>query len=197
MKRILLAATVLACSAAPAQAAELIGEYRGNECGGQGGFSNCYAFPDGTTGQGVGDGSGAGAIFKYNSGGDIDTSTLFPTITGSEFMVSLNRSTNTLSFTYAPAVGDPVINYFAIFQANQTRLFYDAAGITSGSINLSTYFPRNPGYSHITFFGSAGGIGGAVPEPATWALMILGFGFAGAAMRRRNSQQTKMQVTYA
>lgn len=26
---------------------------------------------------------------------------------------------------------------------------------------------------------------GAVPEPATWALMILGFGFAGAALRQR------------
>lgn len=27
---------------------------------------------------------------------------------------------------------------------------------------------------------------GAVPEPASWALMIAGFGLAGAAMRRRN-----------
>jgi len=25
----------------------------------------------------------------------------------------------------------------------------------------------------------------AVPEPATWALMILGFGMVGAALRRR------------
>ena len=29
------------------------------------------------------------------------------------------------------------------------------------------------------------GRGGAVPEPATWALMILGFGAAGARLRRR------------
>jgi hypothetical protein len=28
----------------------------------------------------------------------------------------------------------------------------------------------------------------AVPEPATWAMMIAGFGLAGAAMRRRSSQ---------
>jgi hypothetical protein len=30
-------------------------------------------------------------------------------------------------------------------------------------------------------------IGGAVPEPATWALMIGGFGMAGAALRRRRA----------
>jgi PEP-CTERM motif len=31
------------------------------------------------------------------------------------------------------------------------------------------------------------GTGGGVPEPASWALMISGFGLAGAAMRRRRS----------
>ena len=30
-----------------------------------------------------------------------------------------------------------------------------------------------------------GGGGGAVPEPASWAMMIAGFGLIGAAMRRR------------
>ena len=30
--------------------------------------------------------------------------------------------------------------------------------------------------------------GGAVPEPATWALMITGFGLAGATLRRRREQ---------
>lgn len=35
---------------------------------------------------------------------------------------------------------------------------------------------------------------GAVPEPAAWALMITGFGLAGAAMRRR---RTSVKVAYA
>lgn len=45
-------------------------------------------------------------------------------------------------------------------------------------------------------FAAAGGAG-AVPEPGTWALMILGFGFAGAAMRRANAQRRRVRVAYA
>jgi hypothetical protein len=44
---------------------------------------------------------------------------------------------------------------------------------------------------YVTNFSPVPGIGqvlriAAVPEPATWAMMILGFGLAGAAMRRRS-----------
>ena len=49
--------------------------------------------------------------------------------------------------------------------------------------------------SHVTYYGSVctdncgggGGTGGAVPEPATWAMMIMGFGGVGSLMRRRRS----------
>jgi hypothetical protein len=36
---------------------------------------------------------------------------------------------------------------------------------------------------HVTFNGQFGA--GAIPEPATWAMMIVGFGLVGGAMRRR------------
>lgn len=48
---------------------------------------------------------------------------------------------------------------------------------------------NNVGYDDITL-GSAKAGGGAVPEPATWALMISGFGLAGVALRRRRSVAT-------
>ena len=41
------------------------------------------------------------------------------------------------------------------------------------------------GYDNITFGSDTPGGGGAVPEPATWAMMILGFGLVGASLRRR------------
>jgi hypothetical protein len=46
------------------------------------------------------------------------------------------------------------------------------------------FFQANGGWvfvSEISFFGAAG-----VPEPASWALMIVGFGLAGGAVRRRS-----------
>lgn len=39
---------------------------------------------------------------------------------------------------------------------------------------------NNNGFAGVTF-----GAGGTVPEPASWAMMIAGFGLVGAAMRRR------------
>jgi hypothetical protein len=36
--------------------------------------------------------------------------------------------------------------------------------------------------SEVSFFGS---LGGSVPEPATWAMLLAGFGLAGVALRRR------------
>ncbi|RIK47675.1 MAG: hypothetical protein DCC57_14050, partial [Chloroflexi bacterium] len=36
-----------------------------------------------------------------------------------------------------------------------------------------------------------GGVDPTVPEPATWAMMILGFGVIGAAIRRQRRQTVR------
>jgi hypothetical protein len=70
----------------------------------------------------------------------------------------------------------------------------DLAAFDAIGYNLNFDILRNPGFTFNTAqaFGLAGVA--AVPEPATWAMMIVGFGFAGAAARRRRS---RVQVTYA
>jgi len=58
----------------------------------------------------------------------------------------------------------------------------DAAAGSSGNI----YFSAGPNGESGGLFGFISPtVAGAVPEPATWATMLIGFGLIGAAMRRR------------
>jgi len=192
-----LIAIPMICAAAlafaPAQAAlVLVGQYDGNDCGGKpdkgakggtSGFSNCYASASGTS-EGQPSSGGSAAIYKYNAGGGAEVSSLYPSITGSEFVIEFDKNTDILSFNYTPGVNDPSIHYFAIKQSNGFVLFYDVNPITAASIDLDLYF-KGSDYSHITFFNGGATTPGPVPEPATWAMMIGGFAVVGASMRRR------------
>lgn len=53
------------------------------------------------------------------------------------------------------------------------------------TIRLAATVPGNGG----VFFDDVS-VSGVVPEPATWALMIGGFGLAGALLRRRRAMAT-------
>jgi hypothetical protein len=76
-----------------------------------------------------------------------------------------------------------IIRYFAIKAGNTAVLF--ANPNPGNSFSWNTNQLDGKGMSHMVFFGSQGV---RVPEPATWALMIGGFGMVGAAMRRRNDR---------
>jgi len=175
-------ATVL--SAAPASAAVvLVDVYDGTDCGGQGGFENCFAFPGGTQ-QGSVEG-GSPTIFKIGSDGEESFNSLFPSITGDEFDVDYTADGNIWSFTYTQGVDDPIIRYFTVKQGDMFALFTDDGGaaITTATLDLDDYFD-SPGWSHATFFDTGTP---AIPEPATWAMLLIGFGAVGASMRRRKS----------
>jgi hypothetical protein len=187
----LLAASAIASTAAfatPAHAATQIGgAIAGNVCGGAGGINNCTATQTGVTQGTTTDPLASSLIARidFNDNGTISTreiSSLFGTITGSEFTGSVD-SNNILTFTYTPGTGDPAIHYFGLSQANTYDLFYDPNAITSLSINLTTYFANNPGLSHLDVFDTTVR---SVPEPATWAMMMIGFGAIGFSMRRRS-----------
>jgi hypothetical protein len=75
-------------------------------------------------------------------------------------------------------VGDPSGQY-----CNWT-----AAGLAFTGVAKSINFGGTANfivYDNITFGADVPG-GGVIPEPATWAMMIAGFGLVGAAMRRRS-----------
>jgi hypothetical protein len=66
-----------------------------------------------------------------------------------------------------------------VFNGDRTkgyRVYYDFGGAKVSSVTFST-----ESTNAFEFDGLAGSV--AVPEPGTWALMILGFGGAGAALR--------------
>ncbi|NJC05352.1 hypothetical protein GGQ97_001145 [Sphingomonas kaistensis] len=76
-----------------------------------------------------------------------------------------------------------------------TVLTASALGLTAGANYSLSFIIQDVGdssYDSAVFIGG-GSVGtvqtpiGAVPEPSTWAMMLLGFGAIGASMRRRRS----------
>lgn len=166
-----------------------LGTFEGTDCSGSGGFPNCWATQTGTDQGPVTDPLGSPAVYKINNGGDETEqfSTLFPTIDGDEFTLTIED--DILSFTYTQGDGDPVLHYFSVKQGDEYALFYDSDPITMGEVDLAEFFPNNVGWSHITWFDTGGT---AVPEPGTWGMMLMGFGAAGFAMRRRRRDGSKL-----
>ena len=73
------------------------------------------------------------------------------------------------------------VNYLAVKAGNNFVIYKLAAPGSSGT--WSTVDLGNKDISHLEFFGSVA----AVPEPASWAMLIAGLGIVGAAMRRRKT----------
>jgi hypothetical protein len=102
--------------------------------------------------------------------------------------VGLDVTTN-LDYDALVTFGDNSSQVFTL-----TRNVQSFFGLTSDRLIKSIAF--GPGGNGITTNGSTAidnltiGVSGAVPEPATWAMMIVGFGLIGAAARRRQSVRT-------
>ncbi len=102
---------------------------------------------------------------------------------------------NTLSFHYVDGTSGPAINgqtvadMTIVNQANGNQ----QSGNTNGRLTLTFDKPINGvtlGSSQNAFeISELAGISAAVPEPASWALFIAGFGATGAALRAQRRQR--------
>jgi PEP-CTERM motif len=105
---------------------------------------------------------------------------------GQEFLeIDFASAANLSSLTIYGRSDYPVEN----FRDQWIVSIFNGAGATLYSGNLGSIItPGTPVTVNFDPF-----VGGGVPEPATWALMIAGFGLVGASIRRRS----KVTVTYA
>ena len=83
----------------------------------------------------------------------------------------------------APARG--AYDFTTSFTASSLHISYALANIVEGN-----YFEINQGSSVFSY--TTGAVSAAVPEPATWGMMLLGFGAMGYAMRRRTKVRTNI-----
>ncbi|MEP3225902.1 MAG: PEPxxWA-CTERM sorting domain-containing protein [Parasphingorhabdus sp.] len=73
--------------------------------------------------------------------------------------------------------------------------FFDLTFASPGIKSFAIYQPNFDGSDGILIEDLAFNLAAAVPEPATWAFMIFGFGAIGGAMRRQRKANVK--VSYA
>jgi hypothetical protein len=86
------------------------------------------------------------------------------------------------------------------FQARGPSSALDGSGIGNGlpydRLQPSFFASFSDGETTKRIFGSLSVSSvSAVPEPGTWAMMLVGFAMLGVSMRRRRSVSTAMQVT--
>ena len=147
--------------------------------------------------------SGAYTISLSKGEGPDDNPNLYSVDLNATFNLALNPCCGNLPIDLGQYMGPMDLNWFVT--AGDYWLKYTApyvgdfagidAYIRSGGqyeymagadiFGPEGYGPFGPDRLAISIYGFGGRGGGAVPEPATWAMLILGFGLAGSVLRRR------------
>lgn len=129
-----------------------------------------------------------GAGYTNNFDGAMST-VLFVIDSNLDQLATLNVGTGAL--TNRGTLGADFLSRgsFDIDSASGGNSAFAYSGNTLYSINLAAGVVNNRATSLGTTSGPLFALTAAIPEPATWALMIMGFGLVGGAMRRRLRQR--------
>ena len=187
MKMIALLATAAALVAAPASAAELVfnggfetGNFAGWTRSGNPGFT-------GVAQGGAHSGSHAAVFGPVGSSGSITQ--MLNTVVGQTYNISVWAANGSNTFNFRSLTfGGVVLGSLTNSPAFAYTKFTFSAIATTAQTDLTLTFRNDPAYWHIDDVSVQGAAGtAAVPEPATWGMMLLGFGLVGAAARRRRT----------
>lgn len=142
------------------------------------------AYAPGTVG--LGDPDIVAAGYTFNDNDAATGTTLFVIDSANDVLATQNAATGVLTRIGALGVNVGARTSFDISGINTTFLL---SGNTLYNVNLTTGALTSIGTTNGTFFG----LSAAVPEPATWAMMIIGFGAVGSAAR--SSRRKRNTVT--
>ena len=159
--------------------------------------------PDGTTTANIvavsPGGTGQGFFFGYSGG---DGGFLSSGVLGGKYDLAFSGggqnaldaggtflSTVKILGDYSSASSHTAATYSSDYLVTQNFVY--TGGYTYFTVQTTNFQGNNPTIA----FSLLGATVGSVPEPATWGMMILGFGMAGAALRRR--QKGAAQASYA
>ena len=123
-------------------------------------------------------GTDTGAYYKLAIGTSAQPLAPFDTTRNASRLINFIDGVGAVSFGTAPAYSP----------TNSYRFVADIGGLSSllSFGVLDGNFGDNGGQYNVTLWQLAPGVS-AVPESSTWLMMIVGFGAAGAVMRRRKS----------
>jgi hypothetical protein len=134
-------------------------------------------------GSGLADPDIVAAGYTFNDNNPATGTTLFVLDSSNDVLATLNVATGALTRIGALGVNIGARTSFDITGRGNTG--FVQAGNTLYNINLSTGALTSIGNTDRALFA----LSAAVPEPATWAMMIIGFGAVGAAARSSRRQR--------